>query len=88
MKLAPLTLALAAVTFAPPALAQDDLSQKLEGNVVARAASPDGRITLEVPSAKRISLCPEGRWRSSCPLGNWYSCVPSGCETCVVCAPA
>ncbi|NWO67763.1 hypothetical protein GY966_23050, partial [Escherichia coli] len=46
MKLAPLTLALAAVTFAPPALAQDDLSQKLEGNVVARAASPDGRITV------------------------------------------
>jgi alpha-glucosidase len=48
MKLAPLTLALAAVTFAPPALAQDDLSQKLEGNVVARAASPDGRITVTV----------------------------------------
>ncbi len=48
MKLAPLALAFAAFTFTAPALAQDDLSQKRDGNVVARAASPDGRITVTV----------------------------------------
>ena len=48
MKLAPLALALAAFPFAAPALAQDDLSQKRDGNVVARAASPDGGITVTV----------------------------------------
>jgi alpha-glucosidase len=55
MKFAPLALALATFSFAAPALAQDDLSQKTDGNVVARAASPDGKLTVT------ISLDNEGR---------------------------
>lgn len=48
MKLAPLALAFTAFTFTAPAFAQDDLSHKENGNVVAKAASPDGKITVTV----------------------------------------
>ena len=45
---APLALALAVTTLAVPASAQDDLSNKATTNVVAKASSPNGRITVTV----------------------------------------
>lgn len=53
--LAPLALTLSGLTIAAPAAAQDDLSNKATANVVAKAASPNGRITVTV------SLDGEGR---------------------------
>jgi alpha-glucosidase len=49
------TLTLAALTLASPALAQDDLGNRPATNVVAKGASPDGRITVT------LSLDGEGR---------------------------
>lgn len=49
------TLTLAALTLAAPALAQDDLGNRPATNVVAKGASPDGRITVT------LSLDGEGR---------------------------
>ncbi len=48
-------IALLGMSLGTPALAQDDLSNKATGNVVAKAASPNGRITVTV------SLDGEGR---------------------------
>ena len=51
----PALLTLAAITLAPPAAAQDDLANRPKTQVVAKGASPDGRITVTV------SLDGEGR---------------------------